>query len=332
MSWDRRLTNLNEMLADLYPTIEDGRRMAVKAGLRPAFIKFDAAAITNWFHILESAEQRGRVDEIVAAAREEFPGNDLLAAIERREPPAVKGSDIRREIPWRGRPSGDQLEKITGRQSTMVDLSFLEVGLQVARAVGRIVLQDGSSGTGFLIGGGLLLTNHHVLQSPEWAAGARFELNYQLTVDGRDAPKEVYFLDPRLRFATDATDDWTAVAVKDDPAQKWGAIALQEASPQVEDFVSIVQHPGGGPKQIAMFHNTVAYVGEGRVQYLTDTLPGSSGAPVFDQQWRVVAMHHSGGFLRQPGSTASYYRNEGIHINSVLAGLHASGLVGDSRE
>ena len=66
----------------------------------------------------------------------------------------------------------------------------------------------------------------------------------------------------------------------------------------------------------------MAYVGEGRVQYLTDTLPGSSGSPVFDEQWNVVALHHSGGWLAEPNSASktTYYRNEGISIDRVIAG------------
>jgi len=35
----------------------------------------------------------------------------------------------------------------------------------------------------------------------------------------------------------------------------------------------------------------------------------------------VVAIHHAGGRLREPGTQAAYYRNEGIAINVVLAEL-----------
>ncbi|MBU6351013.1 MAG: trypsin-like peptidase domain-containing protein [Chloroflexi bacterium] len=76
-----------------------------------------------------------------------------------------------------------------------------------------------------------------------------------------------------------------------------------------------------GPKQIALYHNLVVYSDGQRVQYLTDTLPGSSGSPVFNSAWQVVALHHSGGWLREPGSKQMYYRNEGIHVNAVLQGL-----------
>jgi V8-like Glu-specific endopeptidase len=99
------------------------------------------------------------------------------------------------------------------------------------------------------------------------------------------------------------------------------------ATVQVDAYVNIIQHPGGGPKQIGLYHNTVAYVGEGRVQYLTDTLPGSSGAPVFDGSWNVVALHHSGGMLREPGTKNVVYRNEGIAVNTVIDDLRNAGIL-----
>ena len=74
------------------------------------------------------------------------------------------------------------------------------------------------------------------------------------------------------------------------------------------------------------YHNVVVFVGQNRVQYPTDTMPGSSGSPVFDSDWNVVALHYSGGKLREPGTNGIYYRNEGIHINAVIDGKKAAGL------
>jgi V8-like Glu-specific endopeptidase len=67
----------------------------------------------------------------------------------------------------------------------------------------------------------------------------------------------------------------------------------------------------------------VTYSGEDRVQYLTDTLPGSSGSPVFDSEWNLVALHHSGGWMKEPGSfsKSTLFRNEGIAIQKVIDGL-----------
>ena len=62
---------------------------------------------------------------------------------------------------------GEHFEKITGSQSTLLPIRFLEIGMQRSRAVARIVRGDGRSGTGFLIGNGWLLTNNHVLPNAD---------------------------------------------------------------------------------------------------------------------------------------------------------------------
>ena len=82
----------------------------------------------------------------------------------------------------------------------------------------------------------------------------------------------------------------------------------------------IIQHPGGGPKQIALAHNLVTFVNHQFVHYLTDTMPGSSGSPVFNEAWQVIALHHSGGWLREPGGKEQLFRNEGIAIEPLLSG------------
>jgi len=63
-----------------------------------------------------------------------------------------------------------------------------------------------------------------------------------------------------------------------------------------------------------------------RVHYLADTQPGSSGSPVLNRYWEVVALHHSGG--AHPPQKASnnlqkvlkglYKFNEGIPIRAIL--------------
>ena len=57
------------------------------------------------------------------------------------------------------------------------------------------------------------------------------------------------------------------------------------------------------------------------VQYVTSTLPGSSGSPVFNDNWEVVALQHSGGKLPEPTTRQSYYRKEEIWIGSILKDL-----------
>lgn len=108
--------------------------------------------------------------------------------------------------------------------------------------------------------------------------------------------------------------------------EKWGFLPLKDVAVHPEDYVNIIQHPHGREKQIALYHNVVQFVGSGRVQYLTDTEPGSSGSPVFNSQWEVVALHHAGGDLPEPGTGRVVYRNEGIAVGRVLEGLKAAGV------
>lgn len=316
---------LNEVFADLYPTIQESRRVVVRAGLRPAFVQFDAASIINWFNILEDAERHGRVDELVEAALNDFPDHPLLRSARRQEPPPAAGPDIRTDVQWSAPKPAEALEKIIGSRSTLLPISHLEIGLLRSRSVARVVRADRSSGSGFVVKGDLLLTNHHVLPNADEAARSIVEFNYQLTTEGLPTVVDLFRLNPERRFATNKEDDWTLVAFEREPVN-WGSLAVGPSVLQVGDFVSIIQHPGGGYKQIGMFHNTVAYVGEGRVQYLTDTLPGSSGSPVFNDRWEVVALHHSGGMLREPGTKSWSYRNEGIHINRVIDGAAVAGI------
>ena len=96
---------------------------------------------------------------------------------------------------------------------------------------------------------------------------------------------------------------------------------------QIPWYGPIIQHPEGGPKQLSFFHNVVVHVGEGRVQYLTDTQPGSSGSPVFDRGWNVVALHHSGGWFSDPVSRHNQLRNQGIHVSVLVRGLRSAGVL-----
>jgi hypothetical protein len=41
----------------------------------------------------------------------------------------------------------------------------------------------------------------------------------------------------------------------------------------------------------------------------------------------VVALHHKGGWLRDPKSKRSVYRNQGVHINTVIDGLAREGML-----
>jgi V8-like Glu-specific endopeptidase len=88
--------------------------------------------------------------------------------------------------------------------------------------------------------------------------------------------------------------------------------------------VYIIQHPNGGVKKVGMVHNIVVNVTDDVIQYRTDTESGSSGSPVFNEQWQVVGLHHRWGSRK--GSGRVEYFNQGQRIERVVAGLTKAGV------
>lgn len=330
MPWDRNTSNLRDVLAGLYWDRSDTVRFLREVKINPAYINLSDKMINTWTSIVEYAMYQEKLSDLIVQARQEFPKDKLLQLAEAHQlltleiPAIAEGS-------WHAATDPGELEVLTKGIDTMRPISFLEKGVQVAKSVARVVLATGEMGSGFLIKDNLLVTNHHVLPNANAAQDAHVEFNFQKTIDNKDAEIQSYSLLPGDCFFTspleqEGGDDWTVVRIDGNANTTWGELTLKTATPKKQDEVIIIQHPGGGPKQIALTHNIVAYAGERRIQYLTDTQKGSSGSPVFDLNWQVVALHHAGGLIREPGTKQSYFRNQGIHVNALLQGLTEKGI------
>ncbi len=70
-----------------------------------------------------------------------------------------------------------------------------------------------------------------------------------------------------------------------------------------------------------MQNNFVAYADKQMLQYTTSTMPGSSGSPVFNDKFHVIAMHNSGGVLEEPSTKKCYMRNQGTTSIAILNDL-----------
>ena len=184
----------------------------------------------------------------------------------------------------------------------LMGLRFFEQGLQVANAVGRLHIRDerGQSqgyGTGFLVSPRLLLTNHHVLASAAQAKRSLVEFNFQESANAEMKPSRTFALAPSTLFLSDADLDYALVAVAADAQLSpygWLPLIEEQGKLLVGERVNIIQHPNGEAKQLAIRNNQVVDELELFLHYQTDTSPGSSGSPVFNDQWEVVALHHSG--------------------------------------
>lgn len=225
---------------------------------------------------------------------------------------------------WKGKETGaNVLEKIIG-ENTLRPIAFLQRGLEVARSVAYIDVQDGGkrwSGTGFLVAKDLLLTNNHVLPSADVSANSVFRFNYEDDFQGKAQPVEEYRAKAKGIFQTNEALDYTLVQLEGEPGEKWGGLPLKPSNIRPKERVNIIQHPAGRPKEISLQNNFVEYIGGNVMQYVTSTLNGSSGSPVLTDGWEVVAIHHAGGNIPEPTTDKSYFRNEGILIGRILADL-----------
>jgi hypothetical protein len=222
----------------------------------------------------------------------------------------------------------EQQEKVTGERPTFLDVAYLATGYERSKSVAKLRMRFAGrwyAGTAFLVKPDVLLTAHHNL----WMDGKRAE-EVEVIFDYERASQQ-----PQVEAAVHRPDldsflgeeklDWAAMKLVE-PQQKRPLAPLSGKPVGKKDRVAIIQHPNGLPKQVALHHNLVTYVDDRVIQYLTDTEPGSSGSPVFDTDWNVVAVHHLGGDLVVPGTGQTMFCNQGVPIQQVRTALSTKGI------
>jgi V8-like Glu-specific endopeptidase len=238
------------------------------------------------------------------------------------------------------------LERVIGLDD-LLPLRYLEIGLLRARSVCRIEIhnRDGGFegyGTGFLVSPDLLMTNNHVLATAAAARRSLAEFNYEDDANLTPKPAKLFKMDPERLFFTDEQLDMTLVALLSQatdgsPLADFGHLTLiaESGKATLGESVSVIQHPRGHKKQIAVRANRIVDVFDDYVHYETDTMPGSSGSPVFNDQWELVALHHSGVPRRNAAGRVlavngriwkeemgedriDWVANEGIRVSSIV--------------
>ena len=230
-------------------------------------------------------------------------------------------------------------------------INYLAKGTQASRPICRIQLKDARANlvgyaTGFLIGPGLLMTNHHVFGKPADAANSIADFDYELDIQGMERSPVRFGFQPEKFFYTNDRLDYSIVAVA--PASQaggrdlaeWGWLPLSDEPGKGDpgEYLTIIQHPGGQTKQVCVRENKLLkYVGD-FLWYMTDTTAGSSGSPAFNRFWQVIALHHSGvpkknskgetltkeGKVWEPWmdeTLIDWEANEGARVSSIVADL-----------
>lgn len=170
----------------------------------------------------------------------------------------------------------------------------------------------------------IIMTNNHVIPNQERTVFTVAEFDFQFDENNSPCETHTFRLNADKFFMTHKALDFTLVALQTKNARgkklsNFPHIRLfaHDADIYTGDCVSIIQHPKGNDKSVALRENEVKFVHADFLHYLTDTEPGSSGSPVFNDHWEAVALHHSG--IPDPVKKGAWVANEGIRISSIAA-------------
>ena len=196
-------------------------------------------------------------------------------------------------------------ERAIGRNDSVFS-NFCELIAIAKRKVARIVVKRGSKttsyATGFMVSDRLMLTNWHVFNEKTDVADSEAQFFYELDVFGREMSPTVFRLASDDFFYSFKDLDYCLVAVAPRDIEGKTDLAaigyhfldptLGKLGTQEVELMNIIHHPNGTPKQLSIRENRFSKIGDYTIEYETDTAPGSSGSPVFNDQFQVVALHH----------------------------------------
>lgn len=231
-----------------------------------------------------------------------------------------------------------KLEKVFGADSFNTYKWYM-LGAARSLAVARIGKEaDKGFGTGFLIKGKdlkddwgdeiFLLTNAHVVSNNPVDKALRPE---EAVVIFEALNRDEEFRDFTIIWSSPSTElDATILKFNNEGQQRLQVLTREvkfypafKYLPAIDEpptqKVYVIGHPYGGTLQISLQDNLLLDHQDPKIHYRTPTDGGSSGSPVFNQQWDLIGLHHAGS-EEMPclnGKPGTYKANEGIWIQSI---------------
>lgn len=295
---------------------------------------------TQTFELVQWAESRGKLADLVVGARYANPDNlDLFAFAQKI---GINSTN----------QGSSTLEKFVSNNTTFLDVSVWTGRLsKIEWCMCRVDIDGKGAGTGFLVGPDVVLTNYHVVnkvingsiaptrvsclfdfkygEDQVLSEGNRFSLvegerwtlgfspfsKHDTEPDPKSGEPGANELDFALLRLAQPVGKLTAGGYQNGQERNWITVSRNPVDFSTLKGIAILQHPNRDPLKLAlgMAEQIKLNAAGNRIRYSVPTLPGSSGSPVFDTDWELVALHHSG----DPDSIKPEY-NEGIPI-SVIA-------------
>ncbi|MGI8636190.1 MAG: DNA/RNA non-specific endonuclease [Segetibacter sp.] len=234
-------------------------------------------------------------------------------------------------------------ERAIGKNDSLYS-NFVELIKDAKQKVGRIAIKQGNKNiafaTGFMVSKNLMLTNWHVFKTIEDAGDSEVQFFYELDILGNPGTPVSFEINAEIFFHSNKELDYCLVAIS--PSDISGKVnlddigyifldpALGKLGNEEEEALNIIHHPDGDFMQLSIRENLFVKITPISIWYKTDTAPGSSGSPVFNDQWQVVALHHMG--VGRKNEAGDYVDRDGKIIPMINGKIDASKVVWDANE
>lgn len=169
----------------------------------------------------------------------------------------------------------------------------------LARSVGRLKIksrEDFANCTGFIVGPDTIMTAYHCISLIKGKVdGIRFELGLYSSQSNLDFERYEMELEP---VAADQKLDFLILKAQKPFGRKWVISKLNDSTIVEGQPLQIFHHPRAAPMKISrkgcLGGPKADNIPAGHFQHKCDTLPGSSGAPIINENGYVVGFHHMG--------------------------------------
>lgn len=260
---------------------------------------------TQVLDVISHFDRRYSAEELLMAVRDARP----------RQPEFVALAELAGSTQY---GEGLEVYLVPGQPPSPDTVDFRVKLAQRENAVCRVQTASGS-GTGFLVGKNMVLTNHHVV--PATAIGPLDKpvvclFDHKMGQNGYTTPTLRATVTQVLAFSPPATEDYLPDGVAIDPdrldyvllelstnvgeqpivsgfePREFIPLGPEPAMPAVDTGIIILQHPLGQVMKVDL--GSVTWQSGTRLRHNAATAKGSSGAPLFDVQLRLIGLHHAG--------------------------------------
>jgi V8-like Glu-specific endopeptidase len=250
------------------------------------------------------------------------PGDYVLVSLQSDQPPLGFGLAIDR-IAYQAFAGAPRSNVGLDEKEPIARYADDPIVSKVERSVAKLSFVDKGdlyTCTGFLVEPGYLMTNQHCVAKQEVCDTTTVVFGFEYDRNSILHFGEQYGCIQVVKVDFDL--DYALLQLTGDPASTWGTLKLNNSDPAQQGTLFVVQHPAGQPKMISKVNCLAGAVPvDGRAAatdftHSCDTVGGSSGAPIFNENGEVIGLHHYG--FNEGGA---WTENRGVRMLRIGASI-----------